>query len=97
MFLENMTMDSQQILFHQKPLCESIKIRWKKNKVSPCPIALLPAISKILEGFVCRQLLSHCLNNIIPDEQFGFLPKRYVVWQLLAVVEEWEKAFDEGR
>ena len=61
------------------------------------PIALLPAISKILEGFVRKQLLSHCLNNnIIPDEQFEFLPKSSVVWQLLAVVEEREKAFDEG-
>ena len=53
---------------------------------------------KIFEGFVRKQLLSHCLNNnIIPDEQFGFLPKLSVVWQLLAVVEERKKAFDKGR
>ena len=75
---------------------------WKRAAITPIykgksdrcdpksyrPIALLPAISKILEGFVRKQLLSHCLNNIIPDEQFGFLPKRSVVFQLLAVVEE---------
>ena len=34
MFLENMTMDSQQILFQQKSLCESIKIQWKKQGVT---------------------------------------------------------------
>ena len=34
MFLENMTMDSQQILFQQKPLCQSIKIPWKKQGVT---------------------------------------------------------------
>ena len=32
MFLENMTTDSQQILFQQKPLCESIMIQWKKKQ-----------------------------------------------------------------
>ena len=85
---------------------------WKRASITPIykgksgrcdaksyrPIALLPAISKVLESFVRKQLLDHCLcNNIIPDEQYGFLPKRSVVWQLLAVLDEWEKAFDEGR
>ena len=32
MFLNNMTMNSQQILFQQKPLCQSIKIQWKKKQ-----------------------------------------------------------------
>ena len=34
MFLENMTMDSLQILFQQKPLCQSIKMLWKKQGVT---------------------------------------------------------------
>ena len=34
MFLENINMDSQQILFQQKPLCQSIKIPWKKQGVT---------------------------------------------------------------
>ena len=33
-------------------------------------------------------------NNAIPDEQFSFLPKRITVWQLLAVVDDLEKALD---
>ena len=32
MFLENMTMESQQILFQQKPLCESISIQYPVEK-----------------------------------------------------------------
>ena len=36
LFLENMNMDCQQILFQQKPLCQSIKILWKKQGVTMC-------------------------------------------------------------
>ena len=57
------------------------------------PIALLPSVSKMFEGFVSKQLLARCLeNDVTPDEQYGFLPKRSVEWQLLAVVNDWERA-----
>ena len=40
-----------------------------------------------------KQLLPYCLeNDLIPDEQYGFLPKRSTTWQLLAVLDQWEKA-----
>ena len=62
------------------------------------PIALLSCVSKVFESFVREQLLQFCLDSgAIPDEQFGFLPMRSTVWQLLAVLEEWEQALDEGR
>ena len=49
------------------------------------------------ESFVRKQLLAYCLENgLIPDEQYSFLPKRSTIWQLLAVIEQWEKALDEG-
>ena len=61
------------------------------------PIALLPCVSKVLESIVCEQLLAHCFStDCIPDEQFGFLPKRSTVWQLLTILEEWEQTLDEG-
>ena len=61
------------------------------------PIALLPSISKVFEHFVQKQLLDNCLTNaIIPDEQFGFLPKRSTVWQLLTVMEDIHRALDDG-
>ena len=84
---------------------------WKQGLVSPVyknkgsrsnpknyrPITLLSCISKVFEGFVRDQLQSHCLlNDALPDEQFGFLPKRSAVWQLLSIVNEWEKALDNG-
>ena len=86
-------------------------LSWKSTVVQPIykqkgdrsvptnywPIALLPCVSKVLEGFVRKQLLSYCLeNDLIPDEQYGFLPKRSATWQLLAVLDQWEKALDEG-
>ena len=86
-------------------------LSWKSTVVQPIykqkgdrsvptnyrPIALLPCVSKVLEGFVRKQLLSYCLeNDLIPDEQYGFLPKRSTTWPLLAVLDQWEKALDEG-
>ena len=35
-------------------------------------------------------------ENVIPDCQFGFLPGRSTVWQLLSVMEEWQQAMDDG-
>ena len=84
---------------------------WKSGAVTPVfkckgsrsdpksyrPITLLPCLSKIFESFVRDQLQSHCLlNGALPDEQFGFLPKRSTVWQLLSIVDDWENALDKG-
>ena len=33
---------------------------------------------------------------MIPEEQFGFLPGRSTVWQLLQNLEEWHEALDTG-
>ena len=85
---------------------------WKWAKIEPVykkkgdrsdpksyrPIALLPCISKVLESLVREQLLVHCLSvNAIPDEQFGFLPKRSTTWQLLSFVDDSERALDAGQ
>ena len=51
----------------------------------------------MLGRLVKRQLLSFFLgNHVIPDEQFGFLPGRSTLWQLLQVLEEWQQALDAG-
>ena len=34
--------------------------------------------------------------GVIPDEQYGFLPKRSTLWQILSVVDDWERAIDAG-
>ena len=85
---------------------------WKSGAVTPVfkckgsrsdpksyrPITLLPCLSKIFESFVRDQLQSHCLlNGALPDEQFGFLPKRSTVWQLLSIVDDWEMRWTRVR
>ena len=45
-----------------------------------------------------KQLLQHCLDvNCLPDDQYGFLPQRSTVWQLLSVLQDWVEAVDHGR
>ena len=62
------------------------------------PIALLPSVSKVFEYFAHKQLLDYCLEaGVIPDEQFGFLPKRSTVLQLLSVLEDIDSALDERK
>ena len=47
---------------------------------------------------VKKLLLSFCVEHkVIPDEQFGFLPGRSTIWQLLQILEEWQDALDRGR
>ena len=50
MFLENMNMDSQQMLFQQKPLRQSIKIPWKKQGVTMRFKKLFSISSKTLKN-----------------------------------------------
>ncbi len=85
--------------------------QWKRGVVKPLykhkgdrsnpsfyrPVVLLPCVSKVFEGHVREQLQAHCLKaHAIPDEQFGFLPKRSTVWQLLSVLDDWERDLDDG-
>ena len=56
-------------------------------------------VSRVFESLVKDQLQAHCLKiHAIPDEQFGFLPQlqRSTVWQLLSVVDDWDRALDSG-
>ena len=85
--------------------------QWKRGVIKPLykhkgdrsnpafyrPVVLLPCVSKVFEGCVREQLQDHCLrNHAMPDEQFGFLPKRSAVWQLLEVVDTWHRVLDTG-
>ena len=73
----------------------------KGNRASPGsyrPISLLSIVSKVFGRLVKKLLLSFCVEHkVIPDEQFGFLPGRSTIWQLLQILEEWQDALDSGR
>ena len=61
------------------------------------PVALLCSVSKVFETLVNDQVLSFCLaNRVLPDCQFGFLPGRSAVWQLLSVLDDWHAAREKG-
>ena len=36
-------------------------------------------------------------NTVFPDCQYGFLPKRSTVWQLLSITNDWAQAIDHGK
>ena len=42
--------------------------------------------------------MNYCFaNDLIPDEQFGFLPKRPTDWQLLHLLADWHAALNAGQ
>ena len=62
------------------------------------PIFLLSCVGEVCESRVKKQLLSFCfVNDIIPDEQFAFLPKRSADWQLLLLLSAWHDALNSGK
>lgn len=59
------------------------------------PISLLSSIGKIVERLIHTRLSEYVnLNNILPDEQFGFRPKHSTTDQLLRVVEYAQTGFE---
>ena len=78
----------------------NLSTRTRVNGATPettDPLRSYQVSRKFLSTFVHKQLLAYSLEaGIIPDEQFGFLPLRSTVWQLLFVLEEVQRALDEG-
>ena len=61
------------------------------------PISILPILGRLLEKIVARQLQDHCdLNQIIPNEQFGFRKKSSCELALLAAQDKWLQDMDSG-
>jgi hypothetical protein len=61
------------------------------------PVSLTPVISKLCEKIVRNGIMHHLtLNNLIADNQYGFLPGRNIPLQLLKVLDDWTEAWDEG-
>ncbi|MFS5355118.1 reverse transcriptase family protein, partial [Streptococcus agalactiae] len=73
----------------------------KKDKVMPQnyrPISLLPAISKIAERVILRQLKQEAEDlELLPSEQFGFRNKHSTELQLLRIVEHASQHEKRGR
>ena len=50
------------------------------------PISLLCIISKVLERIICNRIINHAMNTFTPS-QFGFLPTRSALQQLILFTE----------
>ena len=54
-------------------------------------------VCKIFEKVVKNKLCNHLLeNDLLSEHQFGFVPGRSCVTQLLVTIQEWMKNLDEG-
>ena len=61
------------------------------------PISLTSVVCKILERIVRVKLLDYILvNNIIPNEQHGFVPKKSTVSNLIECINDWTFNYDNG-
>ena len=66
-----------------------------KDKTEPSsyrPVAVLPAISKVLERIVCNQLVSYLEeHNLLPEQQHGFRKGRSTGTALVNALYKWDK------
>ena len=74
---------------------------YKKGKKSDPgnyrPVSLTSVISKIMESIVRDAMVTHLMkNNLIADDQHGFVPNRDCITQLLVCMEDWSKMIEEG-
>ncbi len=68
-----------------------------QNPTNYRPISLLPAVGKTLDAIQSKVLCSYLLkNSLVSDHQFGFLPGRSTVHQLIYIIGKWTKALDSG-
>lgn len=98
------------ILF-QKSLKEGAHESWRRaivtaifkkgKKTDPGnyrPISLTSVLSKLMESIVRDAIVQHLMNNnLITDDQHGFVPGRDCITQLLVCMEEWTKRLEYNR
>ena len=73
----------------------------KKDPENYCPVSLISILCKIMESIIKYHLLKHLKdNNILSNKQYGFLPGRSTVLQLLldqwTDLDQWTEAIDNG-
>ena len=59
------------------------------------PIALLPVVAKVFEGFVCHWLLDS-LSPAFDALQFGCLKGRSTAHALTSMLHTWQSSLDNG-
>lgn len=97
-------------LFSTSLATGSLPGAWKEALVTPIfkkgaktdplnyrPISLTSTVGKVMERMVVSEILDFAVDqHIIPEQQHGFMPGRSTVTSLLASVNCWSRALDEG-
>ena len=62
------------------------------------PISMTSVISKTMESIILDAIVVHLIKNeILSDDQHGFVPGRDCMTQLLLCMEEWTSMVEEGK
>lgn len=97
------------IIFQRSISCSSLPYLWKTAFVVPLlkkppavsvknyrPISLTSSVCKIFEIIIKKSILKHMLGkNLINPGQFGFLPGRSTLSQLISCVSDWVSSVNE--
>ena len=98
------------IIFTKSLQQETLPQAWKDAKVTPLykkggkrkpgnyrPVSLTSIICKIMESIVRDQVVGHMAsNNLFSDAQHGFISGRSCSTNLIAVLDKWSEALDNG-
>ena len=61
------------------------------------PVSLTSVISKVMESIIRDAIVVHLMeNNLLSDEQHGFVPGRDCITQLLLCLEDWSTFMEKG-
>lgn len=62
------------------------------------PISLTSIVCKVMEGIIRDAIMDYMKkHSYFSKKQFGFLPSRSTVLQLLKLIDEWTEALDNGK
>lgn len=73
----------------------------KKGPKSSCnnyrPVSLTSVVCKTMESIIREDLLDYMISNkLFSEKQFGFIPNRSTILQLLEVLDKWSESLDKG-
>ena len=68
----------------------------KKSPNNYRPVSLTSQVCKVLERIIKKHVTKHLLdNNLITDEQHGFVPRKSCLTNLLESLEDWTHVLDD--
>ena len=99
-----------KIIYDMSLSTSKVPERWKKGTVTPLhkgedrheaqnyrPVSITSVLCRIMERILKKSILRHiCDNNILIDEQHGFVSGRSCLSNLLMNLEELTSIYDEG-